>query len=84
MQIFFTTFFGMDKTYNRPGQTQDCWTLRLPANYDSLYWENVKNGTAINLPEVLARAIRNKGSEFTSKHRNLLARLDEFTRILKE
>lgn len=84
VQIFFTTFFGMDKTYNKPGQTQGCWTLRLPEDFDNMYWENVKKGTAINLPEVIARAIRNKGSEFAAKHNSVLTRLDEYTKMLKD
>ena len=84
IQMFFTTFFGIGKTYNTPGTTEGCWTLRVPENYEELYWNNVKNGTAINLPEAIARAIRNKGLEFASKHQNLLATLDEFTQILKD
>lgn len=83
IQMFFTTFLGINKTYNRPGETEDCWTLRIPENYENLYWENVKKGTAPNLPEAIARAIRNKGCDFANKHQNLLATLDEFTQILK-
>ncbi len=83
VQMFFTTFFGIGKTYNRPGTTEDCWTLRIPENYEDLYWNNVKKGTAPNLPEVIARAIRQRGDGFANKHQNLLATLDEFTQILK-
>lgn len=83
IQIFFTTFCGIGKTYNIPGETDGCWTLRMPEDYDTLYWENVRKGTAINIPESIARAIRNKGLEFASKHQNLLVTLDKFTQILK-
>ncbi len=83
IQMFFTTFLGIGRTYNKPGTTEGCWTLRMPENYDDLYWNNVKNGTAPNLPEAIARAIRNKGEAFANKHKNLLATLDEFTQILK-
>ena len=83
VQMFFTTFLGIGKTYNKPGTTEGCWTLRIPENYDDLYWENVKKGTAPNLPEAIARAIRNRGDAFANKHQNLLASLDEFTQILK-
>lgn len=83
VQLFFTTFFGMNRTYNQPGTTEGCWTLRIPENYEDMYWDNVKNGTAINLPEVIARAIRNKGDDFSKHHRKLLGKLDEFTQILK-
>lgn len=83
IQMFFTTFFGIGKTYNRPGTTNGCWTLRIPENYEDLYWNNVKKGTAPNLPEAIARAIRQRGDEFANKHQSLLATLDEFTQILK-
>ncbi len=83
IQMFFTTFFGIGKTYNLPGTTKDCWALRIPENYEDLYWNNVKKGTAPNLPEAIARAIRQRGDEFANKHQNLLATLDEFTQILK-
>lgn len=83
IQMFFTTFFGIGKTYNRPGTTNGCWTLRIPENYEDLYWNNVKKGTAPNLPESIARAIRQRGDEFANKHQSLLATLDEFTQILK-
>lgn len=83
IQLFFTTFFGIGKTYNKPGTTEDCWTLRVPENYDNMYWENVKKGTAPNIPEVIARAIRHKGYQFAEQHKSLLSNLDEFTQILK-
>ena len=84
VQLFFTTFFGMNETYNRPGTTKDCWTLRIPEKFEDLYWDNVKAGKAINLPEVIARAIRNKGEDFSSKHNALLSELDKFTCVLKQ
>ena len=84
VQLFFTTFFGMNETYNIPGTTKDCWTLRIPEKFEDLYWDNVKNGKAINLPEVIARAIRNKGEDFSSKHYALLSELDKFTGVLKQ
>ncbi len=83
IQIFFTSFFGIPETYNKPGTTSGCWTLRLPDNFENLYWENVRKGLAINLPEAIARAIRHKGSAFANQNRKLLNNLDEFTQILK-
>ena len=84
VQIFFTDFFGIGKTYNVPGGKQGCWELRLPENWESLYYDNLKKGLAINLPEAIARAIRQKGVDFSGQHKNLLRKLDYFTRILKE
>lgn len=83
VQIFFTDFFGIKETYNKPGSESDCWTLRLPENYEELYYENLQKGTAFNLPDAIARAIRNKGEGFTKQHQDLLANLDKFTQILK-
>lgn len=84
IQIFFTDFFGIGKTYNKPGKQKDCWTLRIPEQNEKLYWQNVKKGTAPNLPETIATAIRHKGNDFAQRHKNLLANLDEFAQILKE
>lgn len=84
IQIFFTDFFGIGKTYNTPGAKKDCWTLRLQSNYEDLYYENLKNGTAINLPQAIATAIRQKGTEFSSQHTKLLRKLDYFTKIFKD
>ena len=84
VQIFFTDFFGIGKTYNVPGTKKDCWTLRLQSNYEDLYYENLKNETAINLPQAIATAIRQKGVEFSSKHAKLLRKLDYFAKIFKD
>ncbi len=83
VQIFFTDFFGIGKTYNIPGSKKDCWTLRLPSNFEDLYYENLKNGIGVNLPQAIATAIRQKGEEFSSKHLPLLRKLDYFTHIFK-
>ena len=83
VQLFFTSLFGMNETYNRFGTTENVWTLRVPEDYDNLYWNNVKNGTAPNFPEAIARAIRNRGWDFANQNKDLLTTLDEFTQILK-
>lgn len=84
VQIFFTDFLGIGKTYNVPGAKKGCWELRAPENYEDLYYENLSNGLGVNLPEAIARAIRHKGVEFSQLHRNLLMKLDYFANILKE
>ena len=84
VQIFFTDFFGIGETYNVPGTKKGCWELRVPENFEELYYENLKKGTAFNAPEAIARAIRQKGENFSSQHTKLLRKLDYFTRILKE
>ena len=84
VQIFFTDFLGIGKTYNVPGAKEGCWELRAPENYEDLYYENLSNGLGVNLPEAIARAIRHKGSEFSQLHKNLLMKLDYFANILKD
>ena len=84
IQLFFTDFFGIAKTYNTPGKSENCWTLRLPENFEELYYSNLKNGLGMNIPEVISRAIRQKGEKFSNQHKNLLERLDTFSTILKE
>ena len=83
VQIFFTDFFGIGKTYNVPGSKKDCWTLRLTPDYENLYYENLQKGLGINLPEVIARAIRQRGEDFSTEHTKLLRKLDFFTNLLK-
>lgn len=84
VQIFFTDFLGIGKTYNVPGAKEGCWELRAPENYEDLYYENLSNGLGVNLPEAIARAIRHKGTEFSQLHKKLLMQLDYFTNVLKE
>ena len=78
VQVFFTDFFGIPKTYNVPGSKENCWTLRLTGEFDKLYYDNLKNGTALNLPEAIARAIRQRGIQD-----KVLETLDHFSQVLK-
>ena len=84
IQIFFTDFFGIGETYNQPGKEDGCWALRLPSDFEDVYYKSVKEGNAINLPEAIATAIRHKGKGFADKNSKLLENLDTFTKILKE
>ena len=83
IQVFFTDFLGINQRYNTPGMQKGCWELRVPENYEDVYYENLKKGTAMNIPDGIARAIRNKGTETIERNRELLERLDNFTQILK-
>ena len=84
VQIFFADFFGMNKTYNIPGKKENCWILRMPDEIEDYYHKNLTEEKGINLPETLARAIRNKGENFSNKHQTLLQKLDKFAQILKD
>ena len=69
IQIFFTDFFGIDDVYNKPGTSGDeNWSLRLPNDF-------AQRGP-INLKEILAMAIRARGSEFAKKNRKVLEKLE--------
>ncbi len=70
IQIFFTDFFGIDDVYNKPGTSGDeNWSLRLPNDY--------AERKPINLNEILAMAIKSRGSKFAKKHHKLLEELAE-------
>ena len=84
VQVFFTDFFGIGKTYNKPGQTQDCWTLRMPDDIESEYEKNLRKGKGFNLPEIIAQAIRHQGKDVAKENKQLLKDLDKYAEILKE
>lgn len=70
IQMFFTDFFNMDKTYNTPGTSGDKnWSLRLPNNFEDMQ--------PINLPLILKKAIIARGSEFANAHKELIEELNE-------
>lgn len=78
IQVFFTDFFGIKDVYNKPGTSGDKnWSLRMPDNYEEVYFQNCKNGTALNLPLILKMAIEARGSEFARKNKGLLKDLEE-------
>lgn len=83
VQIFFTDFFGIGKTYNVPGTQDGCWTLRLENNFEKLYYENLSQNLGLNLPEAISTAIKKRGIDFMEKHKDLLQKLEEFVQILK-
>lgn len=70
IQMFFTDYFNMDKTYNTPGTSGDKnWSLRLPNNFEDMQ--------PINLPLILKKAIIARGSEFANAHKQLIEELNE-------
>ena len=63
IQVSFMDFFGLDQSYNVPGTTGNHnWTLRLSPNYKEAYYKSLaqQDGWAINMPEVLSKAVRAK------------------------
>lgn len=63
IQISFADFFGLDKTYNKGGSTNNTnWKLRLNKDYEDSYYNNLasEHPTAINMPEILKLAVQAK------------------------
>ena len=90
--IFFGDLLGWEKSYNHPGLFDDHknWRLRIPPQFEQTYFDAVKKGKAINLPQILRNAIQLKGLQNTKKttfshyDRNLLQQLDKYSDILQE
>ena len=78
IQVFFTDFLGLYDVYNRPGTSGDGnWSLRIPDNYEEVYCNNLKNGTALNLPLILKLAIEARGKDFAAKNIELINKLEK-------
>ena len=82
IQIFFTDFFGIPQTYNKPGTTHGNWALRLGENFEKDYYKAVSEGKAPNFAHAIATAIRHRG--LSEGNENLLKRLDYSAKILAE
>lgn len=77
VMMFFTDALGLEEVYNRPGVVDDVnWSLRVSPEFRREHAERVAVGGAVDLPRVLARALRARGSAFVSAHRSLLDDLD--------
>ena len=80
VQIFFTDFFGIAKTYNRPGTSTGNWSLRLGENFEADYYKAVAEGKAPNFANAVATALRQRGLD---KGRDeLMHNLDESAKII--
>jgi 4-alpha-glucanotransferase len=75
--VFFADLLGLDEVYNRPGHVDESnWSLRVPRDFEHRYRLAAPSGAALDLPCVLALALRAGGAEAERTHRELLARLD--------
>lgn len=88
IQVFFVDFFGMTDRYNMPGtetgnETEN-WKVRVPQEFEKVYHKNLEQERGLNLPEVIAMSIRQKGKKFSGQNKDLLQQLDSFSYILKE
>ena len=82
IQIFFTDFFGIPKTYNTPGTEKGNWELRLGENFEEEYYRAASEGWAPNFPKAIAAALRQRGLDKSNE--SLMKDLDNFARIIDE
>ena len=75
--MFFTDLLGMSEIYNRPGVVSDeNWTLRVPPDYRPVYLRKRAAGLALNLPAVLALALRARATDLPPEAGALADRLE--------
>ena len=82
IQIFFSDFWGLGKTYNRPGTTQGNWALRLGENFEEDYYKAAAEGKAPNLAGAIAAALRHRGLD--KGNEELMKNLDNSAKIISE
>jgi 4-alpha-glucanotransferase len=64
VMVFFPDLFGLREAYNVPGTVGPRnWSLRVPPAYAHDYGERLREGRALDLPRVLAMALRARGVE---------------------
>ena len=70
LQIMFSDFLGINKTYNVGGQdNKDNWKLRVDNDFEDYYYRSLQdeNSYALNMPEILAQAVRAKSGMEVAK-----------------
>lgn len=77
VMVFFADLLGMKEIYNTPGTVGDHnWSLRVPRDYERSYLEMRARGAALDLPRVLALALRARGGAESEERGNLARRLE--------
>jgi 4-alpha-glucanotransferase len=77
VQVFFTDFLGLREVYNRPGTVgPENWSLRVSSSFREDYAQRRRQGTALDLPRALARALRSRGETFAAAHAGLIEDLE--------
>ena len=82
IQIFFSDFWGLGKTYNRPGTTRGNWALRLGEDFEADYYKAAAEGKAPNLAGAIAAALRHRGLD--KGNEELMKNLDNSAKIISE
>ncbi len=76
VMVFFPDLLGLEASYNRAGMVHpDNWTVRVAPDYAAAYQRAVACGEALNLPCVLALALRGRSPALATLHRDLMGRL---------
>lgn len=77
VQVFFADLLGVDDVYNAPGTVgEHNWSLRIAPDYAGRYADAARRGEALDLPCVLALALRQRGAAFAAAHAGLIERLE--------
>ena len=79
---FFTLpdVFGMEERINVGNQVNSTnWKIRIPTNYEEFYYSQLSKGYGLNLPKVLANALRMK----SISNQGLIKKLEEAAEILR-
>jgi hypothetical protein len=78
VMVLFTDLLGMREVYNRPGTvSEENWSLRIPPDFETRHAAERQAGRALDLPRVLALAMRARGTDFARAHAPLVAALDQ-------
>lgn len=102
LQMMFVDFFGIDKVYNYGGQDKPTnWKLRVDNDFENDYYRALQDekSYALNMPEILAQAVKAKAgmevaknphradalrNELNEKLNPLISTLDKYKNVLKE
>jgi 4-alpha-glucanotransferase len=75
--VFFPDLLGLPDRYNVPGTVSEAnWTLRVPHDYEAGYLARLSRNRALNLPRVLALALRAPGRSGSASREMLAALAD--------
>jgi 4-alpha-glucanotransferase len=82
--VFFPDLLGLQAVYNAPGTVnEENWSLRVPDAWEREYAQRLAQDGALNLPKVLALALRAGGEEARVRHAELLAGLERVAQALQ-
>ncbi len=80
--VFYTDLLGVEEPYNKPGTVnRHNWSLRIPPDYRKRYLNGLQKKRVLDIPRALAQALRARGPECSSRHRDLMAVLEPCSRI---